>query len=48
MNPVDEQMIRHRLHGELGSLEIPPAPVISVTQRGKTIRARRRALAGGP
>jgi hypothetical protein len=47
VNHDDEQMIRQRLHGELGSLEIPPAPVTAVTERGKTIRARRRALAGG-
>jgi hypothetical protein len=47
VNPVDEQTIRQRLHTELGSLEIPPAPVLTVTQRGKAIKARRRALAGG-
>jgi hypothetical protein len=47
VNHDDEQMIRQRLDGELGSLEIPPPPVLSVTQRGKAIRARRRALAGG-
>ena len=46
MNPGDEDTIR-RLHGELGSLEISPPPVTAVTRRGKAIRARRRALAGG-
>lgn len=46
MNPGDEQTIR-RLHSELGSLEISPPPVTAVTRRGKAIRARRRALAGG-
>jgi hypothetical protein len=47
VNTGDEQAIRQRLHTELGSLEIGPAPVIAVTRRGKAIRARRRAVAGG-
>lgn len=47
MSHDDERAARQQLHGELGSLEIPPPPVIAVTQRGKAIRARRRALAGG-
>ena len=47
MKPSDEQAIRQRLHAEFGSLEISPAPVIAVTQRGKAIRSRRRAVAGG-
>ena len=46
MNHDHEQLIR-QLRDELGSLEVPPAPVIAVTQRGKAIRARRRALAAG-
>ena len=46
MNHDNEQLIR-QLRDELGSLEVPPAPVIAVTQRGKAIRARRRALAAG-
>jgi hypothetical protein len=46
VNLGDERTIR-RLHGELGSLEISPPPVTAVTRRGKAIRARRRALAGG-
>src|SRR5215472_17828535 len=40
-------MIRRRLHAEIGSVDISPAPVISATRRGRAIRARRRALAGG-
>ena len=47
MNPIDERSIRERLHDELGSMEISPVPVIAVTRRGKAIRARRRAAAGG-
>ena len=47
MNPGDEHEIRQRLRAELGSLEISPAPVVAVTQRGKAIRARRRALGSG-
>lgn len=47
MNPGDEQRVRQRLHAELGSVEISPAPIISMTRRGRTIRARRRALVGG-
>jgi hypothetical protein len=47
VNTGDEQAIGQRLHTELGSLEIGPAPVIAVTRRGKAIRARRRTLAGG-
>lgn len=47
MNQDNEQTIRQQLRDELGSLEVPPAPVIAVTQRGKAIRARRRALAAG-
>jgi hypothetical protein len=47
VNTGDEQAIRQRLNTELGSLEIGPAPVIAVTRRGKAIRARRRAVAGG-
>lgn len=47
MNPIDDQAIRRRLHAEFGSLEISPAPVIAVTRRGKAIRGRRRAVAGG-
>jgi len=47
VNPDDVQAIRQRLHAEFGSLEISPAPVIAVTRRGKSIRARRRAVAGG-
>jgi hypothetical protein len=47
VNPGDEQTIRQRLRAELGSVEISPAPVTSMTRRGGAIRARRRALAGG-
>jgi hypothetical protein len=47
VNHDDEQLIRQQLRDELGSREIPPAPVIAVTQRGKAIRARRRAVAAG-
>ncbi len=47
MNPIDDQTIRRRLRAEFGSLEISPAPVIAVTRRGKAIRGRRRAVAGG-
>ena len=47
MNPDDAEAIRQRLHTEFGSLEISPPPVIAVTRRGKSIRARRRAVAGG-
>ena len=47
MNPGDEQAVRQRLHAELGSVEVFPAPIISMTRRGRTIRARRRALVGG-
>jgi hypothetical protein len=47
VNPIDERSIRERLHDELGSMEISPVPVIAVTRRGKAIRARRRAAAGG-
>jgi hypothetical protein len=47
VNPIDERSVRQRLHTELGSLEISPVPVIAVTRRGKAIRARRRAVAGG-
>jgi hypothetical protein len=46
VNHDNEQLIR-QLRDELGSLEIPPAPVMAVTQRGKAIRARRRTLAAG-
>jgi hypothetical protein len=46
VNHDNEQLIR-QLRDELGSLEVPPAPVIAVTQRGQAIRARRRALAAG-
>jgi hypothetical protein len=46
VNHDNEQLIR-QLRDELGSLEVPPAPVIAVTQRGNAIRARRRALAAG-
>jgi hypothetical protein len=37
VNPGDEQAVRQRLHAELGSVEISPTPIISMT----------RALAGG-
>jgi hypothetical protein len=47
VNPIDDQTIGRRLRAEFGSLEISPAPVIAVTRRGKTIRARRRTMAGG-
>ena len=47
MNPGDERTIRQRLHTELDSVEISPAPINSMTRQGKAIRARRRALAGG-
>ena len=47
MNPIDDQTIQRRLHAAFGSLEISPAPVVAVTRRGKAIRARRRAVAGG-
>jgi hypothetical protein len=47
VNPIDDKAIRQRLHAELGSLEISPVPVIAVTRRGKAIRGRRRAVAGG-
>lgn len=47
MNCGDEQTIRQRLRAEIGSVEISPAPVISMTQRGRAIRARRRALSAG-
>ncbi len=46
-NSFDERTLRQRLHAELGSVEIPPAPVVAVTRRGRAIRARRRAVAGG-
>jgi hypothetical protein len=47
VNPGEKQTIRRRLHAELGSVEFSPAPVTSITRRGRVIRARRRALAGG-
>ena len=47
MKPDDEQAIRQRLHTELGSVEISPAPVAAVIRRGKSIRSRRRAMTGG-
>src|SRR5215472_2261154 len=46
VNHDDEQLIQ-QLRDELGSLEVPPAPVVPVTQRGKAIQARRRTLAAG-
>jgi hypothetical protein len=47
VKPDDEQAIRQRLHTELGSLEISPAPVAAVIRQGKSIRSRRRAVTGG-
>jgi hypothetical protein len=47
VKPDDERAIRQRLHAEFDSLDISPPPVIAVTQRGKAIRGRRRAVAGG-
>jgi len=47
VNPIDDQTIRQRLRTELGSAEISPAPVDAVIRRGKSIRGRRRAVAGG-
>jgi hypothetical protein len=47
VNPDDEHAVRQRLHAELGSVEISPAPIISLTRRGRAIRVRRRALVGG-
>jgi hypothetical protein len=47
VNAFDERTLRRRLNAALGSLEVSPAPVIAVTRRGRTVRARRRALAGG-
>jgi hypothetical protein len=47
VNPIDEQSVRQRLHAELGALEISPVPVVAVSRRGKAIRGRRRAVAGG-
>jgi hypothetical protein len=43
----DNERLIQQLRDELGSLEVPPAPVVPVTQRGRAIRARRRALAAG-
>jgi hypothetical protein len=45
VNPGDEQTIRQRLHTELDSVEISPAPINSMTRQGRAIRARRRVLA---
>jgi hypothetical protein len=47
VNRDDEHAVRQRLHAELGSVEISPAPIISLTRRGRAIRVRRRALVGG-
>ena len=47
MNSFDERTLRQRLKAELGSVAIPPAPVVAATRQGRAIRARRRALAGG-
>jgi hypothetical protein len=47
VNPADEESIRQRLRAELGSLEISPVPANAVTRRGRAVRARRRAVAGG-
>jgi hypothetical protein len=47
VSPLDEQSLRQRLHTELGSLDISPAPVVAVARRGRAVRARRRLLAGG-
>jgi hypothetical protein len=47
VSQFDERALRQRLHEELGSLEISPVPVIAVTDRGRAVRARRRALVAG-
>lgn len=44
---MTEQALRHRLREELGSLEVSTPPVLRVIRRGRGVRARRRALAGG-
>jgi hypothetical protein len=47
VNPTEEQALSQRLHEEIGSFTVPPAPVGAVRRHGRAIKTRRRAYAAG-